>query len=217
MKKKQEKTERLIDLLKIMQTFEGTKDRLMEKLGIEDKKTLEDDIKILEKGWNFLGWNIKIGKRVSRKQRYGISGDLSDSTFHPIFFCLNLTELIMLVDSLKNSHNEIVSEDLMEFIFRQLSDKAIDKIILKYPDLEKFKKTKVKLRTRQESEIYTEDDFEYYFVKPGGKIKIEMKDGSFISGTPKFSKMNSDKHLIQSTDGGVKEIDLSQIVDITRL
>lgn len=119
--------ERLVDLLKTL--HEGkTKKELMDYYSISTKP-LEKDINALIKGTKILGQNVKIRdiQREHRRIAY-------QSSLHPVFLPLNLTEVFYLTVGLKllaQSHESIMSRTLTyiaDKIYCQLSDYAREKI-----------------------------------------------------------------------------------------
>lgn len=72
----------------------------MDELGVENKNTFQDDASSLREGFRFLGWEITNTGRRPRESDYGSSVSLADSRFHPLFLCLNTTEVLKLFDSL---------------------------------------------------------------------------------------------------------------------
>ena len=111
-----------IELLKLTQTGnpEGnhqSRDELAAALFMSPE-ALKPHLKKLQQGMNLLGSHVKI--------ELAHSDNVYDSTIHPIFLALNLTEVNFLVNCLRlqfrGSEFEKIADDIAADVYRQLSD-----------------------------------------------------------------------------------------------
>ncbi|MCC7404579.1 MAG: hypothetical protein IT288_09305 [Bdellovibrionales bacterium] len=205
-----DKIERLIRLLKLQTTH--TQDQIMDELGVENKNTFQDDASSLREGFRFLGWEITNTGRRPRESDYGSSVSLADSRFHPLFLCLNTTEVLKLFDALLSA-NDPIAEDLANFVWHQLSEPA--RAILKKRKSQFKPNSKIKLKNRQEREIYTAKNLDLFFVKPGlQKVQVELRGGHVLTGT--LSK-DGDDYFIKRIDGTSVPLNADDIVIIDRI
>lgn len=215
--------ERLVDLLK---TPNGgmTRNELMEYYSIS-KKPLQDDIDKLVKGTKILGQNVKIRdiKREHKKITY-------ESSIHPIFLPLNLTEVYYLTVGLKMLSNEqktIMSktfDNLANRVYCQLSDYARNKIDKKsmtigvgFPNEEEFDRYK---GSRDEEEMARESlksTFAYIW-KAGIQCTIHMKneDMEVIPDTYVHYDMDSMEMFLKDSLRGERKrkINIDEVLDI---
>ena len=176
--------ERQIDLLKMLQ--EGkTKQDLLDRYTVT-RKTIEKDLDELIKGTKILGQHIKIRnyQSESRKLTY-------QSTIHPIFLPLNLTEVYYLFLGLKllarNPKGSVVSEkydSLANRIYAQLSDYARSEIEKKtkefdidLPQVEEFYKYLGSIDEEDMAKSSIKDTLMYLF-KSQAECTIRLNNSS---------------------------------------
>ncbi len=108
-----------------------------------------------------------------------------------------------------------VSIDLASLLYVQLSKVGKGFARKKFPSIESIIDENIKLKNRQESEIYTAKNFDLFFVKPGiSKLKIECTGGNMIEGIP---EKENDKIFINSKSGEKVELDLKKVIEIKRI
>ena len=212
--------ERQIDLLKILNSS-MSKRQIMDYYAIS-RKPLEKDINKLIDGTNILGQNVKINniKREAGEIHY-------ESSVHPIFLPLNLTEVYSMTVLLKilAKENAVYSETLNNLAnktYSQLSDYAKEKIDRKadhegvrFPkeiDLEKYRKNTDEKR-------YMESNLEnkiMHIWKSGEKCTIILKDDMrFEDVYLKLDMETKEVCLMDRPRGNIeKKIDQSQILKI---
>lgn len=124
----QEKSERMIEILKYLHEEPKTREEIAQHFGISER-ALSDDLSELQNGsYSFLGYNMKINLR---------RGDNTyDSTIHPAFLPLNLSEVYALTIGLKLTGKGTAFEDVFNYVSdciydqlsaygqRRISDKA---------------------------------------------------------------------------------------------
>ncbi|SDY94525.1 hypothetical protein SAMN05660462_01315 [Proteiniborus ethanoligenes] len=173
--------ERLVDLLKTLNKG-MTKSELMDHYSIS-RKPLESDINQLVMGTKILGQEVKI--RDIQKEQNKIT---YQSTIHPIFLPLNMTEvyyLIMGLKSLSKDQRNIASktyDDLANKIYCQLSDYARNKIDMKgrelgirFPYVDEFD-TYNGSKDEEKMIIDKKRDAILYLWKAGVKCTIHMNN-----------------------------------------
>ena len=176
-----ERTERLIEMIRMLQEFEGTNSELRKELEISNS-TLEGDKRALRTGVNLLGWDIKLNLRT-RENTYGKSQELEDSRFHPLFFCLNTTEVYALLAALEKSPHTIIADRLKSLLYRQLSDSGKDALREFKPELTLGTYNEdLPLEVVEQSKLYTEKNLDLFFLKPKYEIEVELKGGHFFKG-----------------------------------
>jgi len=212
--------ERQIDLLKILNSSKSKRE-IMDYYAIS-RKPLEKDINKLIDGTKILGQNVKINdiKREAGEIHY-------ESSVHPIFLPLNLTEVYSMTVLLKilAKENAVYSETLNNLAnktYSQLSDYAKEKIDRKadhegvrFPkeiDLEKYRKNTDEKR-------YMESNLEnkiMHIWKSGEKCTIILKDDMrFEDVYLKLDMETKEVCLMDRPRGNIeKKIDQSQILKI---
>lgn len=103
-----EKSERMIEILKYLHEEPKTREEIAQHFGISER-ALNDDLSELQNGsYSFLGYNMKINLR---------RGDNTyDSTIHPIFLPLNLSEIYALTIGLKLTGKGTAFEDIFNYV-----------------------------------------------------------------------------------------------------
>lgn len=171
----QEKSERMIEILKYLHEEPKTREQIAQHFGISER-ALSDDLSELQNGsYSFLGYNMKINLR---------RGDNTyDSTIHPVFLPLNLSEVYALTIGLKLTGKGTAFEDVYNYvsdcIYDQLSTYGQKRIS------EKAKATKVHFSDDYKKAYRYEEDilnanlkqkrsqmFAYY-LKSGALCEIE--------------------------------------------
>lgn len=123
-------TERILELIKLVHE-KKSRDELMYELGVQDS-TFSEDLKKIRDGFTLLGNTIKLdlkSRTIDGQKCY-----ISDSTCHPIFLPLNLTEIyaltVYLPTLLKKSYDNNASLEIINNIVSrvraQLSDYALE-------------------------------------------------------------------------------------------
>lgn len=104
----QEKSERMIEILKYLHEEPKTREQIAQHFGISER-ALSDDLSELQNGsYSFLGYNMKINLR---------RGDNTyDSTIHPVFLPLNLSEVYALTIGLKLTGKGTAFEDVFNYV-----------------------------------------------------------------------------------------------------
>lgn len=87
-------------------------------------RTVQRDLVALRDGINVLGTTIRIEETTE-----GHSLKSYQSTVHPVFLALNLTELTALLKLLEERVNDPVYGGIFESIYNQLTDYAQDRVI----------------------------------------------------------------------------------------
>lgn len=103
-----EKTERMIEILKYLHEGPKTREEISEHFGISDR-ALSDNLNELQSGdYSFLGYSMKINLKRGE--------NTYDSTIHPVFLPLNLSEVYALTVGLKLTGRETVFKDIYDYI-----------------------------------------------------------------------------------------------------
>jgi len=103
-----EKTERMIEILKYLHEEPKTREEIADHFGISERQ-LNKDLSELQNGdYSFLGYNMKINLE-RRKNTY-------DSTIHPVFLPLNLSEVYALTIGLKLTGKGTAFEDVFNYV-----------------------------------------------------------------------------------------------------
>lgn len=215
--------ERLVDLLKTLN--EGkTKDNLREYYNIS-RKPLEEDINTLMEGTPILGQMVKIREIKKSKQQITY-----ESSVHPIFLPLTLTEVFYLTVGMKQlSKNKeslmySIHENLANKIFCQLSENAKSKIRKKGRDVG------VRFPSEDEYENYNGNQDEektakeniiskiLYLYKAGVPCTVHLNNAD-MTVIPKcyidFDLRTNKIKLKTSLYGDIiKEVDINNILDI---
>lgn len=215
--------ERLVDLLKTLNE-RMTKKELMEYYSI-NRKTLEKDLDKLIKGTKILGQKVKI--RDIRRERNKIT---YQSSIHPVFLPLNLTEVYYLTVGLKLLSNDKetsinkVFEDLANRIYCQLSEYARDKMDkkgrqlgIKFPEVGEFQ---LYNGTKDEEKMARENKKSTlaFLWKSGIQCTIHIDDENMTiipDAYIDYDIETGEVFLKQSLYGEIKEkIDIDKILDI---
>jgi hypothetical protein len=222
--KYKEKSERMIEILKYLQEQPKTRGEIAQHFGISER-ALNDDLNELQSGsYSFRGYNMKINLR---------RGDNTyDSTIHPVFLPLNLSEVYALTIGLKMTGQGTVFEDIYSYIadsiFDQLSPYGQRRIG------EKAKETNVYLSSDHNKTYRFEEDllneklqqqrrylFSYY-LKSGAPCEIEYDTSvgiKTVTGRVEYAKDDDRGYLINRIkvinegQAGV-EIDIDKVVTI---
>lgn len=213
--------ERKIDLLKTLNENK-TKAELMEHYNIGSNPLLKDINELID-GTTLLGQKVKI--RDIQKEKGKI---IYQSTIHPIFMPLNLTEVYFLIVGLKSlskeheSFSSRIYDNLANRIYSQLSEYARKKIYSKckqmgmsfpYDDeLEEFSES-----MDEEKMAKIVDNTLAYLWKAGAKCNIYMKndDKTIYNCYIEYNISTKDIYIKDSITGeGKKKIDVSNILNI---
>jgi len=178
----EEKYERMIEILKYLHEEPKTREEIADHFGISER-ALSEDLSELQNGdYSFLGYNMKINLR---------RGDNTyDSTIHPIFLPLNLSEVYALTIGLKLTGKGTAFEDVFNYvsdcIYDQLSTYGQKRIS------EKAKATDVRFSDNHKKAYRYEEDilsaelkqkrsqmFAYY-LKSGALCEIEYDSADGI-------------------------------------
>lgn len=123
-------TERILELIKLVHE-KKSREELMYELGVQDSR-FSEDLKKLRDGFTLLGNTIQL--ELKSRTIDGQKCYISDSTCHPIFLPLNLTEIyaltVYLPTLLKKSYDNNASLEIINNIVSriraQLSDYALE-------------------------------------------------------------------------------------------
>ncbi|MDD4754208.1 MAG: hypothetical protein PHT78_13385 [Desulfitobacteriaceae bacterium] len=220
----QEKSERMIEILKYLHEEPKTREEIAQYFGISER-ALSDDLSELQNGsYSFLGYNMKINLR---------RGDNTyDSTIHPVFLPLNLSEVYTLTIGLKLTGKGTAFEDVFNYvsdcIYDQLSNYGQKRIF------EKAKATNVHFSDEHKKAYRYEEDilnanlkqkrsqmFAYY-LKSGVLCEIEydIAEGiKTVTGRVDLAKDNRKGFIVNKlrvTNQGQTEveIDLDKVLTI---
>lgn len=120
--------ERQIDIIKYLQGTPKTMEDLRAHYWL-DEKNIRPDLNALENGMEFQNQNIKIQMDRERSSD-GKQQLIYNSTVHPVFLPLNLTQVYALTVGLKkiskDTQYDNILNDLSNWIYTQLSDYAKD-------------------------------------------------------------------------------------------
>lgn len=205
--------ERWVELIKVLQDYEGTNPELAKELDITEN-TLESDKKSLRNGIKIFGWQIKLNLE-KRKKNYGESSDLEKSRFHPLFLCLNTTEVYVLLRALDSSKYIGVADRIRSLLYTQLSDAGKGALEEFAPKLNFINEIKDKeFKALEQSELYTPENLDLYFLKPDYTVQIELVGGFKYTG--KLQPFES-RYRIKLKNGSFSDpFDPSQIKVISR-
>jgi hypothetical protein len=122
---KREGIDRLLDILKVLQGSGMRRCDLCERYNIEDD-TLRSDLNQLETGISIMGQQLQAKMKEEKGQI------TFDSSVHPVFLPMNLTEAFALTVGLKMmkggpQHRKILNH-IADWVYSQLSDYAKDRI-----------------------------------------------------------------------------------------
>lgn len=223
--------ERLVDLLKTLN--EGmTKQELMDHYAIS-RKPLERDIDELIMGTKILGQRVKIRdiQRVKTNDDNRGKYELAyQSTIHPIFIPLNLSEVYYLIMGLKflsKEHGEFASETydyLANRVYCQLSDYAKKKIKRKgmeigiqFPSEDEFERYNGSMDEEKMAARNKESNLMYLW-KAGVKCTIHLNndDMEVIKDCYVHYDMDNREIYLKSSLHGERKrkVDISQILHI---
>ncbi len=220
----QEKSERMIEILKYLHEEPKTREQIAQHFGISER-ALSDDLSELQNGsYSFLGYNMKINL---------IRGDNTyDSTIHPVFLPLNLSEVYALTIGLKLTGKGTAFEDVFNYvsncIYDQLSTYGQKRIY------EKAKATDVHFSDHHKKAYRYEEDilnanlkqkrsqmFAYY-LKSGALCEIEYDTAEgirMVTGRVDLAKDNKNGFFVNrlrvTNHGQVEaEVDLDKVLTI---
>jgi DNA-binding Lrp family transcriptional regulator len=219
-----EKTERMIEILKYLHEEPKTREEIAQRFGISER-ALSGDLSELQNGsYSFLGYNMKINLR---------RGDNTyDSTIHPVFLPLNLSEVYALTIGLKLSGKGTAFEDVFNYvsdcIYDQLSNYGQRRIS------EKAKATNVHFSDAHKKAYRYEEDILNanlkqkrsqmiaYYLKSGALCEIEYDTAEGIktvTGRVNLAKDNRKGFIVnrlQVTNHGQMEaeVDLDKVLTI---
>ncbi|GAW30660.1 hypothetical protein [Carboxydocella sp. JDF658] len=212
-----EKSERMVALLKYLQEKPRTRKEIAEHFHITER-ALRDNLQELQSGFTFLGYTMKI-KVDPRTNTY-------DSTIHPVFLPLNLSEVYALTVGLKLMGRDSVFGDIFYYIadsiFQQLSSYARQRIAGKANEVGISFNEIPALVYRAEDEIIASgrDQLLAYFLKSGAPCKIEYNTEAGIQTiTGKVNYVKSGRNylthrIIVQNEKKQVEIDYDQILSI---
>lgn len=211
-----EKSERMVALLKYLQE-PRTRSEIAEHFHISER-ALANDLTELQSGFTFLGYTMKI-ELNRRKNTY-------DSTIHPIFLPLNLSEVYALTVGLKLIGRNTVFGDIFYYIadsiFQQLSDYAKQRIAGKAEEKGISFNYFPPMAYRDEEQIIASgrNQLLAYFLKSGAPCKIEYNTESgiqTITGNVDYAKSGRayaiDRIIIKNETQQI-EIGYEQILSI---
>lgn len=219
--------ERRLELLKFLQEEPKTREQIAEYFGIS-QRTVQDDLDILQSGeFDFLDYNMKI------ELEYG--DNTYDSTIHPIFLPLNLSEVYALTIGLKMLGDNHIFSDMYDYIaesiYSQLSpygkriiEKSAKKeqIALKGIDAKEYRyeyDLLDDLLKDKRQGMYT------YFIKSGEDCEIEYleaEESKTIIGKVETArngrgKRAYDRIVVRTDDGSKRTILIKRIVKMNRI
>lgn len=219
-----EKHERIIKLLKYLHEGAKTRGEISEYFGISER-VLSNDLNELRNGdYSFLGYNMKINL-IRGENTY-------DSTIHPVFMPLNLSEVYAMTVGLKMTGKGTIFEDVFDYIadsiYAQLSNYG------KRCMSQKAEEVGIDFHDNQNKAYRFEDDLlnrqlergrkgmYAYFLKSGSPCEIEyMTEAGInkITGQIKFVNNHRthyalDKIQVSCSDDMKIEIDLNNIISI---
>ncbi|MFZ5626798.1 MAG: hypothetical protein ACOY3H_05580 [Bacillota bacterium] len=211
-----EKSERMVALLKYLQE-PRTRREIAEHFHISER-ALADDLTELQSGFTFLGYTMKI--ELNRRE------NTYDSTIHPIFLPLNLSEVYALTVGLKLIGRNSIFGDIFYYIadsiFQQLSVYAKQRIAGKAEEKGISFNEIPAMVYRAEDQIIASgrNQLLAYFLKSGAPCKIEYNTESGIQtiiGKVDYAKSGrdyaTDRIIIQNEKQQV-EIEYEQILSI---
>lgn len=213
-----DKYERLVDLLKILQEGKES-DEILEQYNIS-KVTLNEDMKKLIFGTSILGQEVKIRDIDSE------GGHVTyQSTCHPIFLPLNLTEVYYLLIGLKSlakdheSFSGSIYDNLANRVYSQLSDYGKNKVDKRcsplniwFPEEEELKRYQ-KFRDEEDMAKHVENTLSFVW-KARIMCNIELSNGHVFTGCYVDYDFVNRKAYIKAANKEKIELDVNEIVDI---
>lgn len=213
-----DKYERLVDLLKMLQ--EGkTSDQIQEQYNIS-KVTLNEDIKKLIFGTSILGQEVQIRDIDSEEGHVTYQ-----STCHPIFLPLNLTEVYYLLIGLKSlakdhdSFSGSIYDNLANRVYSQLSDYGKNKVDNRcsqlniwFPEEDELKRYQ-KFRDEEDMAKHVENTLSFLW-KAGIMCNIELSNGQIFTDCYIDYDFVNKKAYIKDVNKEKIELDQNEIVDI---
>ncbi|KNZ68173.1 hypothetical protein Tfer_3292 [Thermincola ferriacetica] len=214
-----EKTERMIEILKYLHEGPKTREEISAYFSITER-TLSDYLNELQRGdYSFLGYSMKINLKRGE--------NTYDSTIHPVFLPLNLSEVYALTVGLKLTGRKTVFKDIYDYIAdciydqlssygkRRISEKAKEKGIF-------FDDNHIRAYRFEEDILDSKRQKMFaYFLKSGALCKIEYdtKEGlKTVVGRVDFAKEGNDylttKILVINDEQEKIKIDIDRIISI---
>lgn len=157
-----------------------TKADILDKFGISDR-TLDNDLDALRQGITLQKNTVKLNLSENNRHFH------CESTVHPIFLPLNLTEVFALTKTLptilkKSNRNTEEYELILEIIERikhQLSDYALEKLF-NQEEVRNLKQKEFSLSFNEEESLLNETEFSsntiIYYIKHNIKCKFMIKN-----------------------------------------
>lgn len=143
---------------------------------------------------------------------------MNQSTVHPVFLPLNMTEVFMLTQHLLdicNWEDKGIYREIAEKIYSQLSDYAIERLQENTHQLEK--REKVQYMSEQEmfdKIIHSEISGA---CKISNRVRVKLKDGRSITGKVVFSKDGEGKYNFEEDSGEIIPLSGDTVVYIEYL
>jgi len=206
------RTERLLRLLKYMHSGEKSREEIADHFGISERQ-LNDDLKILLDGFEFMDCSMQINKIVRKKNTY-------NSVIHPVFLALRTDEIYSLTVGLKLLSRGTVFEQslghIADIVYKQLSRYAKEmadchaeehKIDFEEEDLTFISSEKYMERTSRA--------FAYFLKEPINVTYLENGNQKIIRGTMHLIEDadNFGRILIKSEET-CKELDIKDVVRV---
>src|SRR5690625_1177671 len=219
--------ERHIELLKFLHEEPKTREQIAEHFGIS-ATTLQKDINLLQSGkFDFLDYKMKID--LEREN------NTYDSTIHPVFLPLNLSEVYALTIGLKMLGENHIFSDIYDYIAQTI-----------YSQLSPYGKKIIEESAKKEQLTLEEIDekayrYEYdlldellkskrqgmytYFIKSGEQCEIEYREagetktvvGKMETARYGQEKRAYDRIVVRKNDRRKQEIPIQQIVKMKRV
>lgn len=219
-----EKSERMIEILKYLHEKPKTRQEIAQHFGISER-TLSDDLTELQSGdYSFLGYGMQINLR---------RGDNTyDSTIHPVFLPLNLSEVYALTIGLKVAGQGTAFADVFNYIseciYDQLSNYGQRRISGKAQDENLHFDNAGERAYRYEAEILNVDlkqkrsQMLSYYLKSGALCDIEYDTAEGIKSVigrvdlarSKGRGFSANRLLVTSNKQVEIEIDVDKILTI---
>lgn len=203
-----DKTERKIEILKLLHGREMRIGEIAEYFG-KDDRTIRTDVDELREGTQILGSTFKIESKHEGNQKH-----FYKSTVHPILLGLNLSELLMLLSLLEDNFSAAggeVYEDIFKKIYSQMTDYAEDIVAAKLSG--SYLKTEI-MNTLEEEAFEQSKDYKLVFWSKSSKyIEISYLDENKnqINEDVKLIDMKGHRLKIENKEGQERWVDYSDI------
>jgi hypothetical protein len=207
--------ERLLKILKYLHSGKKSRFDIAKNFGISPQ-TLSEDIKILESGFEFLGFEIKMSDLEHSENTY-------KSKVNPLFYAANMSEIYSLTIGLKLLSKGTVFEHALfpiaDKIYQQLSDYAKEVIDKQSKDTDITFKGQ-DMHFLNTSEFYRDENLSFtYFLKESLRCKItyydkDSREPRTIKGDLKLSDPDNDpgKKVKVCTKTGDIELMVEEII-----